>query len=197
MRLLTIGNETSTRMDIKTDMRMDSGMTLVELLITIVVVTILLAVAVPSFISFQMDNRRAARINELASGLNLARSEATKSNETVAFCPSSDGVTCTVSEYEEGWIVFLNDDADDPPAVDVGETLLRAHTGSPKSGTSLRATGIGNGVNFAATGLPSTAGDITYCDDRGDSEARNVIVTRVGLIRASDVHADGSALSCP
>lgn len=170
---------------------------MIELMITLVVITILLTVAVPSFQNFQKNNRRVTQINELVSGLNLARSEATKSNATVAFCPSADGASCSGVIYDNGWIVFLNTDSDTPPAVDGGETILRIHTGTTAAGSSLRPTGITSGLNYVATGSPSAGGDITYCDDRGANEARSIIVSRVGLISSSKVHADGSALTCP
>ncbi len=64
-----------------------AGFTLIELMITLVVGAILLVVAVPSFLNFQKDNRRITQLNELVSGLNLARSEATKSNATVGLLP--------------------------------------------------------------------------------------------------------------
>lgn len=176
-----------------------AGFTLIELMITLVVGTILLVVAVPSFLSFQKDNRRITQLNELVSGLNLARSEAAKSNATVAICPSSDPWTsCSGAIYDNGWIVFLNTDADNPPVVDnAAERILRVHTGVTTSGASLRASGITTGVNFAATGRPSAPGDITYCDDRGVGHARSVVVNRVGIINTSSTHWDNSALTCP
>jgi type IV fimbrial biogenesis protein FimT len=166
-------------------------------MITLVVGSVLLMIAVPSFLSFQKDNRRVTQINELVSGLNLARSEASKSNATVGFCPSSNGTSCAGAIYDNGWIVFLNNDADSPPAVDAGEAILRVHSGVRASGSSLRATGITTGLNYAPTGRPNVAGDITYCDDRGAGQARSVIVSRIGSITASNVHLDGTALSCP
>jgi len=165
---------------------------LIELMITLVVGAILLVIAVPSFLSFQKDNRRTTQINELVSGLNLARSEAVKRNATVGFCPSSDQANCSGSIYDNGWIVFLNLDGDNPPVVDTPtETVLRAHTGTTFSGTTLRATGITTGLNFTANGRTSASGDITYCDDRGVNHARRVTVSRVGIIKSA------SALTCP
>ncbi|MEZ5542039.1 MAG: GspH/FimT family pseudopilin [Pseudomonadota bacterium] len=176
--------------------RNQAGLTLIELMITLVVGSLLLVIAVPSFMSFQKDNRRITQLNELVSGLNLARSEAVKSNAVVALCPSSDQVSCSGVIYDNGWVVFLNTDGDSPPVVDGGETILRAHTGT-SSGATLRASGITTGLNFLATGRPNTGGDITYCDDRGADKARAVIVSIAGIIRTSELHADGSALSCP
>lgn len=180
-------------------MKKQSGLTLIELMITVVVIGILLALAGPSFLSHIKDNRRTTFINELVSSLNLARSEAAKSNSTVAICPSSDGLACAGNNYDAGWIVFRNDDSDQPPAVDSpGELILRVHEGTLYPGTSLRATaGVDTGINFQASGRPVNSGDITYCDDRGADHARSVIVNLVGVIMASDKHADASALTCP
>ena len=175
-----------------------AGLTLIELMITLVVGSILMVIAVPSFMSFQKDNRRVTQLNDLVSGLNLARSEAVKSNATVALCPSADGANCAGNnKYERGWIVFLNTDGDSPPDVDAGETVLRTHSGTTGAGTSMRASVITKGLNFTATGRPDLSGDVTYCDDRGASAARDVIVSRIGLITTSDVHANGAALTCP
>lgn len=173
-----------------------TGLTLIELMITLVVGSMLLVIAVPSFLSFQKDNRRVTQLNELVSGLNLARSEAVKSNATVGFCPSANEADCSGATYDNGWIVFLNTDADNPPVRDGGESILRTHSGTT-AGATLRATGITTGLNFQPTGRPTTAGEITYCDDRGASKARAIIVSLVGTIRSDKFHNDGSALTCP
>ena len=179
-------------------MKMQSGLTLIELMVTVVVIGVLLAVAGPSFMSAIKDNRRTTYINELVSSLNLARSEAVKSNSTVAICPSSDGAACAGDNYDSGWIVFRNVNGDQPPAVDGGEVILRTHVGTQHAGTSLSATApVATGINFQPSGRPNNSGDITYCDDRGASHARRVIVNLVGVITTSDTEDDGSALTCP
>lgn len=179
-------------------MKKQSGLTLVELMVTLSLAAILLVTATPSFVSYTKDNRRTTYINELVSSLNLARSEAAKSNSMVAFCPSSNGADCAGDNYDSGWIVFRNDDGDQPPVIDSGEAILRTHEGTQLSGTSLRASGgVDTGINFQPSGRPLPFGDITYCDDRGNSAARSVVVNLVGVIMASDKHADGSALTCP
>lgn len=175
------------------------GVTLIELMVTLGVIAILATFGVPSFQNHLKDNRRTTQVNELVGALNLARSEATKGNGTVAFCPSADGATCSGGNYDTGWIVFINSDGDTPPAVDGGsERILRSHAGTSNAGTSLRATaGAASGVNFLASGRPATFGDITYCDDRGAGHARAVVLNLVGIITASGKHGDGSVLACP
>jgi type IV fimbrial biogenesis protein FimT len=180
------------------DLNREAGLTLIELMVTLAVMAIVLTIGIPGLQSHIKDNRQITQINGLVSGLNLARSEATKSNSAVALCASSDGLTCTGGFYDNGWIVFSNTDNDNPPAVDSGELVLRSSEGPVADGTSLRATGsIAGGINFTSSGRPATFGDITYCDDRGAAYARSVTVNLVGIIRASDKHADGSELTCP
>lgn len=160
-----------------------AGMTLIELIITLVVGSILLVIAVPSFLNFQKDNRRITQLNEVVGGLNLARSEAVKSNVTVGFCPRADDTSCSAAGvYDNGWIVFVNTDGDNPPVIDGGETVLRVHGGVNINGASLRANGIANGVNFNPTGRPAAAGNITYCDDRGVSSSGRVNLSLAGII---------------
>jgi type IV fimbrial biogenesis protein FimT len=175
-----------------------TGLTLVELMVTMAVMVVLLAFGVPSFQEHMKDNRRITQINELVSALNLARSEATKGSGMVAICPSTTGTTCTGGTFDGGWIVFINNDSDSPPAVDAGEIILRTHAGTAGAGTSLRAFGgIASGMNFTASGRPDAFGDVTYCDDRGEGHARTVVLNLVGVITASGTHGDGSALTCP
>ena len=144
------------------------GLTLVELMVAMAVMVILAAFGVPSFQSHLKDNRRITQINEIVSAMNLARSEATKGDGTVAFCPSADDATCSGGNFDTGWIVFINSDGDTPPAVDGGEQSCVPMRGPRVAGTSLRATGaIASGINFLASGRPAWFGDITYCDDRG------------------------------
>jgi len=175
------------------------GFTLIELMATLVVLAILATVGVPSFQNLLKDNRRTTQINELVSAMNLARSEATKGNGSVGFCPSADGATCGGGNFDSGWIVFINVDGDSPPAFDAGvDRILRAQSGTTGSGTSLRATvGFTAGANFLASGRPDAVGDITYCDDRGAVQARSVMLNLVGVIRSGDTHFDGNPLTCP
>lgn len=63
----------------------DSGFTLIEVLVTVAVMSILVAVAMPSFQTMMADNRVRSDYNELLVGLNFARSEAIKRRKKVTF----------------------------------------------------------------------------------------------------------------
>ena len=59
-------------------MKKHSGFTLLELLITVTVIAIVMAFAIPSMREFTQNDRLTTNINTLIGHLALARSEATK-----------------------------------------------------------------------------------------------------------------------
>jgi len=98
-----------------TDMARETGFTLMELIVTIVVVSILVAIGVPSFIAIMQNNRAAAMTNEFVSSLNLARSEAIKQGVPVTVCASANAnqTACGgAGTWTNGWIVFTDPDSD-------------------------------------------------------------------------------------
>ena len=104
------------------NMDKEPGFTLVELLITIVVVSILLAAGVPAFQSFIKNNRVTAQTNDLVTAIQLARSEALKRGTNAVVCASDDQATCTddMDTWADGWIVFSDLEPNNAP--DVGSS---------------------------------------------------------------------------
>ena len=136
--------------------RIMQGFTLVELLITILVATLLLALAIPAFHSFVENNRIAASTNLLVSSLNVARSEAVHLRQPVTICSSADLATCANSaSWETGWIVFsdLTGNGTFDPATD---TVLRVWEAIP-AGHTLTATNSGaQRITYDRLGIAST-----------------------------------------
>ncbi len=62
------------------------GFSLIELMITVVVAAILLAVAIPSFRNLILSNELTTTTNEWVTAINLARSEAIKRSAGVVVC---------------------------------------------------------------------------------------------------------------
>lgn len=77
-----------------------AGFTLIELMVTLSVVAITLAVGVPSFQGIVSDNRLSSAANGLIGAINIARSEAIKRGRSVAITPTgtdwNDGGTIAV-----------------------------------------------------------------------------------------------------
>jgi len=104
-----------------------SGFTLVELMVTLSVAAIMIALAAPSFASIFNSNRLAGTANELLATLQSARIEAVRRNLRTVVCRSDDGATCnTASGNWGGWISFV--DTDRSGVFNAGDVLLRTNT---------------------------------------------------------------------
>lgn len=116
-----------------------SGFTLLELLITIAVVAVLAAIAVPSFQNMIATQRMRSAANDLVSTLNFARSEAVKRNTTVTVTPAAGG-------WGDGWTVAA------------GATTLRVHEGFES--LTLTGTPAATAIGFRGDGRRDNASDI-------------------------------------
>lgn len=139
------------------NMRYERGFTLIELLITMVVASILLALAVPAFQSFIQNNRITSQTNELVTTLATARSEAIKRKQGVTVCSSSDGSTCTGS-WNQGWIVFADSGFDG--TVDAGDTVLRVW--GPLAGGSTIVTNPAGTTSTSFDRLGGASNNVTF-----------------------------------
>ncbi len=168
------------------------GMTLVELLVVVTLVTILLVVGIPSYQGISTANRMAGEMNALISDLQYARSEAVKQGQTVTICVSSTGNSCSNSaNWASGWIVFS--DANGSQAVNSGEPVLRVQPalGSSDSLQSNSSPTI-KAVTFNRNGFSSNSGSITLNDAASSTDRRKcALVSSVGYVQLQ------TGTSCP
>ena len=148
-----------------------AGVTLVELLFTMAVLAILVAIAVPSFRGASLSSRLTAAANDLHASVQIARSEAIKSNTTVTLCTSTNGSSCAASgDWEQGWIVLdVNDNVlDSHPALQDGYKVIEASSTEE--------------LLFQPIGVGASAAAFKVCreDPLGEQE-RAVTITGTGL----------------
>ncbi|OMH34034.1 GspH/FimT family pseudopilin [Motiliproteus sp. MSK22-1] len=198
-------------------MKSERGFTLVELMVTVIVVAVLAGIVAPSYEQFVKDNRLSSQINSLIGSLHFARSEATLRRSIVTMCASTDTSSCNTVNWEQGWIVFTDASNNGNAVVDGTDELLRFQE-KLDGGNILRTSGFSfatdGQLSFAPTGFmrtgttsSATAGTFTLCDDRGSEEARGVILTIAGASRLAvdengngrrDNHdGGGNSLLCP
>ncbi|MCO6440674.1 MAG: GspH/FimT family pseudopilin [Nitrococcus mobilis] len=146
-------------------MKDSKGFTLIELMLTLAVAAVLLAVAVPSYRGFVQGNRAAAQANTLLRALAYTRSEAVKRAAVITICRSSNQNGCG-SAWADGWIVFT--DVDQDGVLDAGtDILLQAGDGLSGGSTLTAGTGF---VRYTAAGaaLDTTQFTLTPADCQGD-----------------------------
>ncbi len=177
------------------------GFTLIELMIVVTLLAIISAIALPAFQGFIASNRLTSEANELLAGLNLARSEAVRTQRHVVLCrtngvvevdPSDpncpmkiEGCVETSAGSWQGWAVFVDSDSNGVYAR--SECVVRTHVTSGAlnvvSNNDLGSTG--NRIKFRPDGLARAQDSmalqnavIGVCDSSGSlsatTNARNV-----------------------
>ncbi|NEX21421.1 prepilin-type N-terminal cleavage/methylation domain-containing protein [Thiorhodococcus mannitoliphagus] len=130
------------------------GFTLTELVVTLAIGAILLALSAPSFRATILSNRIATHTNDVLSSLSLARSEAVKRGKPIVICKSNDLTSCSsTGDWEQGWILFV--DNDNNAAVDAGsgDSIVRAHGPLAGDDTLQGTSKIDDYIAFATNGF--------------------------------------------
>lgn len=175
-------------------MRSAPGMTLVELLAVIGIMAVTLVVGTPFVRTLLLDARMTGAVNGLVHVVHLARQESQRDLRDVVVCRSATAATCAPpGNWSSGWIVFINEDGDDPPQVDPDETILHAtQQQALRFITSNRRAYV-----LRPYSLRATNGTVVFCDERGQPAARAVIISYTGRPRVAARTAGGQPLSCP
>lgn len=135
-----------------------AGFTLIELMITLAVGAVLLAIGVPSFNQMIIANRLATQSNELVAAITIARSEAIKRNASITLCRADapDAEECVDGAGNwENWIVVNG----------ATETVLQRGVVNTYGGTFVVTSTLGTDqVVFGPDGLARTDDAIIATD---------------------------------
>ena len=168
------------------DMKQNSGFTLVEMMVTVALVAIVVAFGIPSMTEFSKNDRLTTNINTLIGHLSYARSEAVKQSVQVALCVSNNSndpnPSCTGGNWEDGWIVYVDADGDD--SFTAGEEVLRVQPALEGSNTLTPGGGIANQVIYDYRGFAGVVGTFLLCDNRAGPHGKTVTITNTGRVRA-------------
>lgn len=144
----------------------NKGFTLVELMVTIAVAAILLAVALPSFQSISRNNAVRATTNDLISTINLARQQSMSMRTQVEVSPASGG-------WDNGWqLEFADSSAGDDAAF------------TPRRNVSITSSAGGNSLIFRSRGGLQGGGNIqfTIVHDDASTTSRTICVSFFGKV---------------
>jgi type IV fimbrial biogenesis protein FimT len=177
----------------KTKHTQTSGFTLIELMVTIALAAILMAIAAPSFIAFQRNAELTSFANSMVASINAAKGEAMKRGRYAMLVPADS----THTHWSSGWIAFV--DVDRSQSFDASKDIVVLSREAPPSylvitpnGTALETPPY---VMFDASGYATSKsagfGNLTFNIVRNDvnsstawSETRNVIISVTGRVRA-------------
>ena len=151
------------------------GFTLIELMVTLAVLSILLTVGVPNFHTFILKNRISAAANNLIGALNLTRSEAIKRGSDVRM------IRIGGNAWEGGWQILSS--TNEVIRIYPSISQLTIHTGN----NYLNWVGFhSNGFPFSGGQLPNDAFKICSSRNPVGVNGRNIFVSRLGRTRSVD-----------
>ena len=125
-----------------------TGLTLIELIVTLAVISILLVVGIPQFKSTTANSRLTTAINTLTGDLAFARTEAIKRGVSV-------DVTANSANWINGWTT----------AVTISGATQNLRLSPALTGGATIAAGA-TAIQFTADGRSTAAVTFSLCDDR-------------------------------
>ena len=172
-----------------------TGLTLVEMLVTLTVAGVVLLAGIPEFKRMLASNRMLSEINALVAHLHLARSEAVNRGKRAVLCPSADREQCTGSpEWHQGYILFVDDNGDRKR--DENEALVRVHQ-RRTPGILITSSVSRRRITYRPDGTaPGSNLTVKFCAQHHATPPKAVILSNTGRPRVSRSTASGDPLDC-
>ena len=182
-----------------------TGLTMLELLITLGIAAILASLALPSFASMLRKTSTTVIANQLIGLVQYARAEAVAREVTVTLCGSSNGQRCD-GQWSSAILVFSDHNEDG--VINNSDTILRnIHLANAGDQLVWRVFGNKPYLQLHPTGITYFQnGNFTYCPkDNNTLYALHWIMNVNGHLRlGQDTNhngvlekSDGTDISCP
>jgi len=163
-----------------------TGMTMIELIVALVIVATLAAFATSGASAAINASRASNSVSSLFAGLTRARSFAASAGVDVVLCPSVNGTSCVAGyHWENGWIAFAATHAGSDRTAD--EPILLRQEALPKNVHLITSTGRTR-VRFQPSG--GNAGSnvtFTMCDGRGQRSAGAYAMANSGTLHSTSL----------
>jgi type IV fimbrial biogenesis protein FimT len=130
--------------------RRSTGFTLVEMMVTVFIAAILMAIGIPAMRDAAANNRLTGQTNEMVAAITMARSEAITKNQLVTFCRSATDAATTCAGTVANWQFWLVRTA--------SGTVIRR--GTLPDGLTVTSALAGDQVVFASDGLGRTNNEL-------------------------------------
>lgn len=163
------------------------GFTLIELLVVLILLSVMLTLAAPSFMTFQRNAELTSAANSFVAALSAARAEAMKRQLRTFVVPLSG------TNWASGWRVFVDNDSDAVSgsiSAGANDTVVSQQDALPAgvgvASSSFPTDGSGAYVMFTGSGMMTDIGG-TFGDRSleltNGAESRRIIANPAGRLR--------------
>lgn len=169
------------------------GASLFELMFALGIVVTGLCAALPWFGDIVAAAPLRSGLQQWMSTLATARSSAVSSGNAVVACPTVTDRCQDTLWWHPGWIVFLdgnhNGQHDDAEPI-----LLR---GDRLDGVQIASSSGRQRIRYQADGSSSGSNvSLTFCDRRGPTSARTIVINNAGRVRAGTATPQQALQAC-
>ena len=181
--------------------KLQRAFTLIELLITITVLGVLMAIALPNLRDFVVSNRLSSQVNGFIGLINYARSEAIVRNQSVLVCAKrAVDNECSTAEFWGNLETQVFVDVDGNNSWSTGDILLKriAALDLTENETTFkkRNSTAPSFIEFSASGLARNPYQFSIHAVSADSAyevkyGRTVCISRSGRARVSSLTLTG------
>lgn len=168
--------------------RKQQGFTLVELIISLCIISILLAYAMPGYFNFKKNQDMTQEVNRLVATINFARNQSISLGHHTILCSSQTMTGCDGgNNWHGGWMVFA--DVNENREFDANDLML-LNENAMTNQVSAQSSEYRKIIRFDRLGAaPGTNLTVRFCDERGKDYGKAVIVSNVGRPRVTQ-HVD-------
>ncbi|MGY0556396.1 GspH/FimT family pseudopilin [Lysobacter sp. A421] len=158
------------------------GFTLLELMVTLVLLAVALGVGLPALASVIERTRVASTYHLLTASLMAARTAAVTRSEPVTVCPSSNGMRCRGDQvWEDGWIIFVDSGRTGQPS---GAASILRQIDAINGNLSLRTTSGRQRVRYLPSGRAyGSNASLRLCGHDDERLIGEVVVNNAGRAR--------------
>ncbi len=181
------------------------GFTLLELLVALAIAAIAMGFAVPGMQTLVQNYQTKSALNDLRTGIHIARHTAINKNTNVIICPRRGDVCGPRNTWHAGALIF--EDRDNNRARSDGDVIVAQINPITSGQIFWRAFRSRSYLQFTGSGLTAWQnGNLLYCPHSGEPEqARQLILNVAGRTYLSQdrdgngIHEDarGRELQCP
>ena len=155
------------------------GTTLIEVIMSIVVVSVLFTVVAPNWSEMLVKHRIIAGINNLSTAIRFGRFDAIEYQHNTLLCPSADYKKCDLNNWSLPKIVFA--DLNHNNHRDDNEALIH-QVSQPHKGTWIK--GPRRAIQFFGGGMVASPVTLFVCPEKPNEKLnRAVVVSLQGRVR--------------